>query len=193
MSNYTKTTDFSAKDALASGDPLKLAVGAEVDAEFDAIVVAVATKEDLANKGGASGYCPLDSASDVPDTYLAANVMRTDTAQTNAAGKGDATVTLTDGATVTIDCDDGNTFIVTLGGNRAMANPTNPRDGQTIVVILAQDATGSRTLTWGSAFLWPSGTPPTLSTGASARDIVTGKYNSAAAKWYMVTSGLNFS
>lgn len=193
MADYTKVTDFSAKDALASGDPEKLAVGADVDAEFDAIAVAVASKEDVSDKGAVNGYCPLDEAADVPDSRLAANVMRTDTPQTNAAGKGDATVTLTDGATVTIDCDDGNTFIVTLGGNRAMANPTNPRDGQTIVVLIVQDGTGSRTLTWGSAWLWPSGTPVTLSTGAAAVDVITAKYNAAAAKWYTVTSGLNFS
>lgn len=44
MSNYTKTTDFSAKDDLPSGDPDKVVVGAEIDDEFDAIQTAIATK-----------------------------------------------------------------------------------------------------------------------------------------------------
>jgi hypothetical protein len=193
MSNYTKTTDFSAKDALASGDPEKLAVGADVDAEFDAIQVAIATKEDVADKGAANGYCPLGSGSKVALGYMSAEVMRTDLPQTNASGKGDAYVTLTDGATITPDCDDGNSFIVTLEGNRSFANATNPRDGQTIVINIVQDGTGSRTLTWGTAYLFPSGTPPTLTTTAGAVDVLTGKYNAAAAKWYMVTSGLDFS
>ena len=48
MSNYTKTTDFTAKDALAIGDPDKLIVGAEIDSEFDAIATAVATKANSA-------------------------------------------------------------------------------------------------------------------------------------------------
>lgn len=46
MSNYTKTTDFGAKDALATGDPNKRILGEEIDDEFDAIAVAVATKQD---------------------------------------------------------------------------------------------------------------------------------------------------
>ncbi len=46
MSNYTPITDFGAKDALSTGNPSKLILGTEVDAEFDAIATAVATKVD---------------------------------------------------------------------------------------------------------------------------------------------------
>lgn len=46
MSDYTKTTDFAAKDALLTGSPAKLIKGTEIGAEFDAIAVAVATKAD---------------------------------------------------------------------------------------------------------------------------------------------------
>lgn len=49
MSNYTKTTDFEAKDSLPSGDTNKIVRGAEIDDEFDAIAVAVATKSDSAS------------------------------------------------------------------------------------------------------------------------------------------------
>src|SRR5689334_9436006 len=37
MSLYTKTTNFAAKDSLASGDPNKIVKGSELGAEFDAI------------------------------------------------------------------------------------------------------------------------------------------------------------
>lgn len=47
MSNYVKTTDFAAKDALVSGNPAKVVKGTEIGAEFDAISVAVETKADL--------------------------------------------------------------------------------------------------------------------------------------------------
>jgi hypothetical protein len=47
MSNYTKLTNFAAKDALVSGNPAKVIKGSEVGAEFDAIQVAVATKATL--------------------------------------------------------------------------------------------------------------------------------------------------
>ena len=70
MSNYVKTTDFAAKDALASGNPSKTAQGTQVDTEFNNIATAVATKEDTANKGSASGYAGLDGSGDVPRANL---------------------------------------------------------------------------------------------------------------------------
>lgn len=47
MSNYTKSTNFATKDALASGNPLKIVKGTEIDTEFNNIATAVATKADL--------------------------------------------------------------------------------------------------------------------------------------------------
>jgi hypothetical protein len=49
MSNYTKTTNFTAKDSLPSGDSGKIIRGSEFDTEFDAIATASATKADLAS------------------------------------------------------------------------------------------------------------------------------------------------
>lgn len=46
MSDYTPITDFSAKDAWASGDPNKVIKGSEQDAELEAIATAIATKAD---------------------------------------------------------------------------------------------------------------------------------------------------
>jgi len=49
MSNYTQTTNFATKDALASGNPLKIVKGTEINVEFANIATAVATKADLAS------------------------------------------------------------------------------------------------------------------------------------------------
>lgn len=49
MSNYIKSTDFAAKDALASGNAGKIVKGTEIDTEFNNIATAVATKADLAS------------------------------------------------------------------------------------------------------------------------------------------------
>lgn len=49
MSNYTKITNFAAKDAMVSGNPAKVVKGSEVGAEYDAISVAIATKSNLAS------------------------------------------------------------------------------------------------------------------------------------------------
>ena len=44
MSNYSKTTDFASKDALATGNANKIVKGTEIDDEFNAIQTAIATK-----------------------------------------------------------------------------------------------------------------------------------------------------
>ena len=78
--------------------------------------------------------------------------------------------TLTDGATITPDFGANQNFTVTLGGNRTLANPTNIVAGQTGSIFVVQDATGGRTLSFGSYFKFPAGTAPTLSSGVSAVD-----------------------
>ena len=47
MSNYTKATNFTLKDGLSTGDPQKIIKGADIDAEYNAIASAVASKADL--------------------------------------------------------------------------------------------------------------------------------------------------
>jgi len=49
MANYTKLTNFASKDALASGNPLKIIKGTEIDDEFEAIETSIATKADTLN------------------------------------------------------------------------------------------------------------------------------------------------
>jgi hypothetical protein len=49
MSDYTKSTNFATKDALSSGNALKIVKGTEIDTEFNNIATAIATKADLAS------------------------------------------------------------------------------------------------------------------------------------------------
>ncbi len=49
MSNYTKTTNFAAKDSLPSGDAGKIIRGTEFNTEFDDIATAIATKANTAS------------------------------------------------------------------------------------------------------------------------------------------------
>lgn len=46
MANYTKTTNFAAKDSLASGNASKIVKGTEIDTEFSNISTAISTKAD---------------------------------------------------------------------------------------------------------------------------------------------------
>ena len=89
--------------------------------------------------------------------------------------------TLTDGATITWDVSTAQVAKVTLGGNRTLSAPTNSATGQFISLLVIQDGTGSRTLTWNSAYEFASDTAPTLTTTASLGDLFTFRYN--GTKW----------
>ena len=75
-------------------------------------------------------------------------------------------VTLTDAPNITVDLNAGFNFDVTLGGNRTLDNPTNQKPGQGGVIVVRQDATGGRTLVYGSHWRFPAGVNP-LSDGAN--------------------------
>jgi hypothetical protein len=77
---------------------------------------------------------------------------------------------LTDGATITPDLTVSANLSVTLGGNRTLANPSALTAGQSGSIFITQDATGSRTLAFGSYWDFASGTAPTLTTTANAID-----------------------
>ena len=98
-------------------------------------------------------------------------------------GKGGyfAEATLTDGATVTWNASTQQVAKLTLGGNRTLSAPTNPATGQFISLLVIQDGTGSRTLTWNAIYEFASDTAPTLTTTASLGDLFTFRYN--GTKW----------
>lgn len=89
------------------------------------------------------------------------------------------TVTLTDAASIVPSFDAGNTFVVTLGGNRTLAAPTSANIGQTGSIRIIQDATGSRTLSYNSAYQFVSGSAPTMDTSAGAQSILVFSCRSA--------------
>lgn len=74
-----------------------------------------------------------------------------------------------DASTITFDCAKANTNLVTLGGNRTLA-VTNDQDGEIFNIILKQDATGSRTVTWFSGIVW-AGLAPILTIVPGGYDI----------------------
>lgn len=81
-------------------------------------------------------------------------------------------VTLADGALITPNFSNGNNFIVTLAGNRTLVNPTGVTTGQSGVIFVKQDGTGSRTLGIQSHYHFAGGTAPTFSTSANAVDVI---------------------
>lgn len=81
----------------------------------------------------------------------------------------------------------GSVFRVTLEGNRTLAAPINPADGQRATWEFIQDATGNRTIALDPVFAFGADiTGVMLSTAGAARDYMTAIYNATAAKWYVV-------
>ena len=99
--------------------------------------------------------------------------------------------TLTDQATVTWDASTQDVCKLTLGGNRTMAAPTNNTTGQFISILVIQDGTGSRTLTWNAVFEFAADTAPTLTTTASKGDVFVFRYN--GSKWLEVGRNQNLT
>ena len=109
MSNYVKTVDFAAKDALSSGNPSKLVKGVEINTEFVNIATSIATKEDTANKNQASGYAGLDSSSRLAKANQHSSTAYTDAAANFTAGlqSSGVNVVTTSGLLTTITGIDG--------------------------------------------------------------------------------------
>lgn len=107
-------------------------------------------------------------------TTKAAGTFTTMTADTAVLDDIRETVfALTYGATITPDAANGSVQTVTLTGNVTFSAFSNPVSGQTITLIITQDATGSRTLTSTMKF---AGGSKTLSTAANSIDILTVSY-----------------
>jgi hypothetical protein len=97
-----------------------------------------------------------------------------------------AYVTATYAATVTLDFSTGYNFSITLTGNMALANPTNAKVGQSGIIYLQQDATGGRTLTYGSSWKFAYGTAPVLDTVANRVNILS--YSVVAPNFILVSA-----
>lgn len=92
---------------------------------------------------------------------------------------------------LTVDWSTANYRKVTLTGNCTFTF-TAPSTGAAILVLeLAQDGTGSRTVTWPAAVHWPGGTAPTLTTTVSKVDNFVFIYNGTT--YFGQTSGLNYT
>ena len=88
------------------------------------------------------------------------------TARLNVADLGNVSGNLT------LNFNTNNNYVMTLTGTTAFLAPTGIATGQSGVIVLKQDGTGSRTATWDSSFKFKGGTAPTLSTGAGKSDAV---------------------
>jgi hypothetical protein len=95
-----------------------------------------------------------------------------------------AEATLTDGATIDWAVNAAPVAKVTLAGNRTINAPTGGSAGQFVSLLVIQDATGVRTLTWNAVYEFASDTAPVLTTTADLGDLFVFRYN--GTKWLEV-------
>jgi len=180
---YVSGTDFLAKASNLSDlnntatARTNLGVGTTDSPQFTAINVGNATDTTVTRVS--AGVIAVEGsnvllASNIGTSVQAYDVdtAKTDVVQTYTAAQRGGVTTLTDGATITPDFAATNNFQVTLGGNRTLANPTNVVAGQSGVIKVTQDGTGSRTLAYGSSFDFAAGVAPVLTTTANAVDLL---------------------
>jgi len=91
MSNYVKATDFASKDALLTGDPLKIVSGTEINDEYNAIQTAVNSKADI-NSPTLTGIPSAPNASAGTNTTQLATTNFVTTALTNYSAVVDAAI-----------------------------------------------------------------------------------------------------
>ena len=88
-------------------------------------------------------------------------------------------ITLTAAPTVAIDASTGNRFELTLNQDLTIANPSNITKGQSIIIVIRQDLTGSWTPTLGDYFYYLGDTEPEVNSAASSVSLLVGEAISA--------------
>jgi hypothetical protein len=171
MQNVSATQRVIGRNTAGSGDPEEVTLTQLLD------WIGSAAQGDLLYRDSSS-WARLAAGT-------SGKILRTNGASANPSWYG-GVVSLTDGATISVDASLGDNFRVTLGGNRTLANPTNLVNGQVLNFRIAQDGTGSRTLSYGAKYKFPGGTTPILTTTASAHDFMSCQYDSTDDTLYCV-------
>ena len=181
-------TDITVKTA--SGDGVNIPVGSRIAVICDGVSVFSAINPTAfsfgtaasANIGTGNTDVPDVSIADVRYSRLAAANTFTSTNTFNGLSSFTSTtaftqvdspiVTLTDAASVAVNFNTGNHFLVSLAGNRTLENPTNGKVGQVGHIYIVQDGTGNRTLSYGDMYNFPSGTAPVLTSVSGSVDLL---------------------
>jgi hypothetical protein len=158
MTNYVKSTNFATKDNLASGDPLKIVKGTEINTEFDNIAVAVATKADVASPTftGTTTIATLALTNDLAVVDGGTGASTAANARTNlsAASSGaNSDITSITGLTTALAVSQGGTGAATLTANNVLLG-----NGTSALQAVAPGSSGNLLTSNGTT--WTSAAPP---------------------------------
>tara|TARA_R100000951_G_scaffold36607_1_gene31395 strand:- start:302 stop:2008 length:1707 start_codon:yes stop_codon:yes gene_type:complete len=124
----------------------------------------------------ASGAASLQS-SDIGVTVQAfdSNTCKTDVTQTYTSSQRSEITLLVNNPSsgISVDFNSSNLFNITLDDNTTLNNPSNVTPGQSGCIFITQNATGGKTLAYGTFYKFAGGVAPVLSTGANQVDVLS--------------------
>jgi hypothetical protein len=184
-SNVTDTANVTAAGALMDSEVTNLAqVKAFAASDYATAAQGTLAAAALPKAGGAmTGAITTNSTFDGVDIATRDAVLTSTTTTANAAlpkaggtmtgsVKGSTDTDTSNTGSVTLNFTTNQNFVLTLTGNVTLANPSTEVVGQSGFITLIQDGTGGRTLSLGSDYETAAGAGITLTSTASATDIV---------------------
>ena len=155
--------------------------GEVTNSSTDLILRSIVSDKDLIFKGN-------DGGSEI--TALTLDMSNAGAAVFSAAAYN-AEATLTDASTISWNAITQPVAKVTLGANRTLGAASGGVAGAFISLLIIQDGTGSRTVSFNAAYEFAADTAPTLTTTASKGDLFVFRYN--GSKWLEVGRNLNLT
>jgi len=156
--------------------------------------------------GGASSYAVTLTPTTLSDNRtltlpdISTTVVGTDATQTLTNktiesgtftnGYTEEVATANTGATYTIDLANGSIQFLTLTDNCTFTFPT-PTAGKSFLLLLKQDGTGSRTVTWPADVEWPNAVAPIITSAANKMDKYV--FTADGTNWYGSNAGQNYT
>ena len=155
MSDYVKSTNFAAKDALSSGDTNKIVKGTEINTEYDNIATAVSSQADKASPTftGTANFAAITASSTITGS-LTGNVTGNLTGAVTGSLAGGTGLPLTTGVTGTLPVANGGTGAATLTGYGAVVM----NSAGTAATSVAPSTSGNLLTSNGTS--WTSAAPP---------------------------------
>ena len=187
LSSGDLTVDVAGDITLdADGADINLADGGTTFGTFtnsssDFVIDAAVQDKDIIFKGDDGGSAITSLTLDMSNSGAAIF----------SAAAYNAAATLKDASTISWNAITQPVAKVTLGANRTLGAASGGVAGQFVSLLIIQDGTGSRTVTFNAAYEFAEDTAPTLTTTASKGDLFVFRYN--GSKWLEVGRNLNLT